>query len=99
MLATSTLTRIVKPYRKDLVVIANLSRQIVEQGRLKQELNSDLLAVYDIAPRRVLASIYLHTGEKYQSLLLVSYFYTFTRATRWLFIVLNVSSRPARLNR
>ncbi len=30
------------------MVIANLSCQIVEQGRLKQELNSDLLAVYAI---------------------------------------------------
>ncbi len=33
---------------KYLVIIANLSRQIVEKGRLKQELNSDLLAVYGI---------------------------------------------------
>ncbi len=40
--------KMAKFYLKYLVVIANLSRQRVEKGRLKQELNSDLLAVYGI---------------------------------------------------
>ncbi len=80
------------------MVIANLSRQIVEQGRLKQELNSDLLAVYGIPEGGSKSScFYLSTNwRKIPEFTTQSAtFLLLHELTRWLFIVLKKLFRAA----